>query len=253
MRRLPLRLGCRASCPDSRSERSAATERIVAILALATLTAFVTAWHWFQNGRSVGRTSNSLWGAFTAVAVSTMMPAPGTSSSGRDRLEDQRYTIDAVPQTGRLGPVVEYMAEMAAASSAVDGGPDHAQRGISFRDDGLLNRSPEARPARAALEFGRGREGVESAARTCKRAAPLLMQERARKRALGGLMAQHRVLIRGEQLAPFRVGASHFELLRVRRMAPAAGHLPASATPAAVAVRNRRLVIMVSLAEGSPL
>jgi hypothetical protein len=52
-------------------------ERIVAILALAALVAFVAAWHWLLYRRSRGRTSSSLWGAFTATAVAMLFVVAG--------------------------------------------------------------------------------------------------------------------------------------------------------------------------------
>jgi len=52
-------------------------ERIVAILALAALLAFVAAWHWFVYRRSHGRSLSPLWGAFTATAVAILFVVAG--------------------------------------------------------------------------------------------------------------------------------------------------------------------------------
>jgi len=52
-------------------------ERIVAILALTALLAFVGAWHWFLYRRSGGRTWSPLWGAFTATAVAILFVVAG--------------------------------------------------------------------------------------------------------------------------------------------------------------------------------
>jgi len=52
-------------------------ERIVAILALVALLAFVAAWHWLLYRRSSGRTWSSLWGAFTATAVAILFVVAG--------------------------------------------------------------------------------------------------------------------------------------------------------------------------------
>ena len=42
-------------------------------------------------------------------------------------------------------------------------------------------------------------------------AAPLLVEQRAREGALGGLAPQHRILVGLQQLAPFRVGVRDLE------------------------------------------
>jgi len=52
-------------------------ERIVAIQVLTALLAVVIAWHWFSYRRSRGRTWSSLWGAFTATAVSMLFVVAG--------------------------------------------------------------------------------------------------------------------------------------------------------------------------------
>ena len=50
-----------------------------------------------------------------------------------------------------------------------------------------------------------------------ERAAALLVQQRARERALGPGLAQHRVLIGRQQLAPLGVAVRHLEALRRAR------------------------------------
>jgi len=56
------------------------------------------------------------------------------------------------------------MAEMTAAAAAMHLYPDHAVRRVARRADGIVERRPEARPARAALEFGvRGKQRLVAA------------------------------------------------------------------------------------------
>ena len=80
----------------------------------------------------------------------------------------------------------------------------------------LVERRPEARPAGAAVELRRRREEVEVAAGAGEDAAPLLVQQRAGERPLGALLAQHRILVGGQQSTPLRVGADDVGLLGSR-------------------------------------
>ena len=95
---------------------------------------------------------------------------------------------------------------MAAAAAAMDGSPHHAEGRVPGRADRILQRRPEARPAGAAVELGGRGEQVEVAARAGEVAAPFLVKERARERTLGRALAQHRVLIGRQKLAPLGIG-----------------------------------------------
>src|SRR5580693_5967838 len=82
-----------------------------------------------------------------------------TSGRGRrSRMEHQRKTVHAVAQAGRLRAIVEDVAEMAAAATAVNFGAQHAEGAVLGLADGVLERLIKTRPAGAALEFGVGRE-----------------------------------------------------------------------------------------------
>src|SRR4051812_21155480 len=74
--------------------------------------------------------------------------------------------------------------------------------GLDRSFDGL----PEARPARAALEFCVRLEQRAAAARTLENARPLLLIERARSGPLGAVLAKHVILARRKRLLPFVVG-----------------------------------------------
>ena len=70
---------------------------------------------------------------------------------------------------GRRRPVVEDMAEMAAALAAMDLGADHDMAGVAAGLDRARQRVEKARPAGAALEFLGGAEQFLAAARRNKR------------------------------------------------------------------------------------
>src|SRR5215469_5127446 len=107
---------------------------------------------------------------------------------------------------GRRRPVLENMAEMAAATAAMHLGANHAvariRRGLHC--SGL--RIVEARPTSAALELGFGDEQLLLAAGAIERAGALFVIECAAPRPFGALLAHDVVLLRSEDFAPFRFG-----------------------------------------------
>src|SRR6185436_4257736 len=92
--------------------------------------------------------------------------------SGGRGLESHREAVHAVAQPGRPRTVIEDVAEVTAAATAMDRRPHHAQRYVPRGADGFLERGPEARPACAAIEFGRRREERKTAPRAGECAAP---------------------------------------------------------------------------------
>src|SRR5437763_4494140 len=116
------------------------------------------------------------------------------------------------------------MAQMAAAAPAMNLGAAHEEAAIGMGLDRVVERRPEARPAGAAVEFGLGREQRLAAAGAMIDAGPVLLVERAGAGALGAVLPQHAVLLRGQLLAPLGVAERHLEFL--------GGRLPASAQPA---------------------
>src|SRR6202048_771070 len=102
------------------------------------------------------------------MGIATIHPSYENRTSGRPRrrrMEHQRKTVHAVAQAGRLRAVVEDVAEMAAAATAVNFGAQHAEGAVLGLADGVLERLIKTRPAGAALEFGVGREQRQGAAR----------------------------------------------------------------------------------------
>src|ERR1700716_2607116 len=110
---------------------------------------------------------------------------------------------------------------MAAAAPAVDFGSQHAEGPVFGLADGVLERLVKARPAGAALEFRLRGEQRQVAAGAGEDALAMLLEQRARTRALGALLAQNLILLRRQLRAPFRIGLFDFEFLRgVRRRRP---------------------------------
>src|SRR5512139_1324977 len=122
------------------------------------------------------------------------------------RLEFQRGTIDAIAQVRRWRPVIENMAEMAAATAAMHLVANHAMAAVGVSFDSAGDRIIEARPARPAFEFHLGDKQGLIAGGTPKGAGAFLVQQRATSRHLGAVLAHDRVLFGREQLAPLGFG-----------------------------------------------
>src|SRR5262249_11140044 len=120
-----------------------------------------------------------------------------------------RHTVHAVAQTRHWRAVIEDMAEMTAASGAMDRSPDHAQRGVVRRADRIVVAPrPKTEPTRAALELGLGRKPLPHATRAGDGPRPMLRQAAAGERSLGRTFAEHNVLFRGQERAPLGIGVS---------------------------------------------
>src|SRR3977135_241033 len=129
----------------------------------------------------------------------------GRNRERLSRLQFQRCGVDAVTQSGRAGPVLEHMAEVAVALRAKHFGPHHAVADVAFFVDMALRRwLRKARPSAAGIELGVGFEQRLSAAGAGIGAWRLLVLVFAGERPLGRLLAQHRILHRRQFLAPFR-------------------------------------------------
>src|ERR1700733_11119954 len=116
----------------------------------------------------------------------------------RRRVKHHSKAIHAVTKTGRLRSVIEDVAEMTAATAAVNFGAQHAEGTVFVLADRVLQRLIEARPAGAAFEFGLRGEQRQVAAGAGENALAMLLQQRARIRPLGAFLAQDGILLRGE-------------------------------------------------------
>src|SRR5262245_41872586 len=116
------------------------------------------------------------------------------------------HAVDAIAQIRRRGPIVEHVAEMAAATAAMHLGAHHAIASIGRGFDRALDWVVEARPTRAALEFLLRDEQWLAAAGAGECARAFLVVERAAAGSFGPVSAQHLVLLGREQTAPLRIG-----------------------------------------------
>src|ERR1700704_5467746 len=126
-------------------------------------------------------------------------------------MEFQRKAVHAVAQPGRLRPIVEDVTEMAAAAAAVNFGPQHPEGPVFGLADGVIERLVKARPAGAALEFRLRGEQRQIAAGAGEDALAMFLEQWARSRAFGALLAQDLVLLRRQLRAPFRIGLFDLE------------------------------------------
>src|SRR5262245_17062575 len=94
---------------------------------------------------------------------------------------------------------------MTAAVAAMHLGARHAVAAIDGGGVAARVGSEEAGPAGTALELAIGDEALLSAPRARKRARPVFTQERARSGSFSGVIPQHRILLRCQQLAPLFV------------------------------------------------
>ena len=113
----------------------------------------------------------------------------------------ERHAVHAVALAGRLGTIVENMAEMAAAAAAMNFGSCHEEAAVCLGFDRLVERRPKARPSGAAVELGVRRKDGLTAAGAVIHPAAILLVERARSGAFGAVFPQHSIL-RRRQLAP---------------------------------------------------
>src|ERR1700722_19518701 len=121
-------------------------------------------------------------------------------------MKHQRKTAHAVAQAGRLRPVVEDVAEMAAAAAAVNFSAQHPEGAVFGLADGVVERLVKTRPAGAAFELGLRGEQRQVAAGAGEDALAMLLEQRARSRTLGALLAQDLVLLRRQLCAPLGIG-----------------------------------------------
>src|SRR6266851_10505020 len=103
---------------------------------------------------------------------------------------------------------------MTAAAAAVDFAPQHPKGAVFGLADGVVERLIKTRPAGATLEFRLRGEQRQVAAGAGEGALAVLLEQRARSRPLGALLAQDFILLRRQLRAPFRIGLFDLELLR---------------------------------------
>ena len=95
------------------------------------------------------------------------------------------------------------MAQMAAATAAMNLGARHEESAILGRSDAALDRLKETRPACAGFKFRSGFKQFLSAACATEHAGALFGVERARAGSFGAMLAQDVKLLRREIAPPF--------------------------------------------------
>jgi hypothetical protein len=119
--------------------------------------------------------------------------------------------IDAIAEVSRRGAIFKYVPEVRVTPGALHFRPPHAVTHGSFQLDVLiLHRVPEARPTRAGFEFLLGMKEIGSATNAAENSIFVEIPELAGEGALGASVACHLVLLRSEDLLPFRVRFHHF-------------------------------------------
>ena len=121
-------------------------------------------------------------------------------------LERHRYAVHAIAKPGRSRAIIEDMSQMTGASCTMNLGAFHTKAIVAVLADGVRKVVVKTRPARAAVEFSRGRIERERTSSTCERAFAVLLIERTCIGVFGRCSSEHGVSLRREPLAPFRVG-----------------------------------------------
>src|SRR5690348_1486302 len=141
-------------------------------------------------------------------------------------MEDERQPVHAVSQARGFRPVVEDMAEMAAAATAMHFGPRHAKRCVGRFSDRVVERLPEARPAGTAFEFRLGRIKRQATTGTGECALAMLLEQGTGERWLGAVLTQDVILLRRKLRPPFGIGLFDLELSRDLRPRRPSGFSP---------------------------
>ena len=137
-------------------------------------------------------------------------PDPGQPVADGSGCKLQRAGVHAVALPRGVRPVVEDVAEMAAARCAPHLGADHAVSDVAVQRHRVgLHRLPEAGPAGPGVELGVGGEQRRTAPRTPVGAVAVVVPVRAGERPLRAALAEDLVLLGSEALAPLRVGQLH--------------------------------------------
>src|SRR5207253_4118504 len=116
--------------------------------------------------------------------------------------ELQRDAVVAVAQTGWLRTVVEDVTLVTAAARAMILGTRIDQLVIRRFADASGNDVEKARPAGAAFELLVGIEERQVTTRADELAVAMFIEQRARSRIFGILLAEHAVLLFGQQFLP---------------------------------------------------
>src|SRR5688572_23597903 len=105
-------------------------------------------------------------------------------------------TVHTVPQPGRPRAVFKDMSQVTLAASAMHLRPCHSVLPIRCRFDGAVQRRPETRPPRAAVELRGGRKELGTAARAAEHPVSVFLIKGAGAGPLRSMHPQHLKLLR---------------------------------------------------------
>ena len=118
------------------------------------------------------------------------------------RMKGQREAVHAVSHSGRRRAVGKQVAQVPAASRAMNLSPGHAETVIARRPDRMLERRPETRPSGTAFELRVRRKQRLSTAGAAECPVAFFAIERTRASRLGAVRSQHLKLLRRQRLTP---------------------------------------------------
>src|SRR5262249_49017510 len=122
-------------------------------------------------------------------------------------LELQRRGVHAVALAGRLGAVIEDVAQMAATAFTEDFVARHEEATVCFSCDAVFRKGlPKARPARTGIKLRLRVEKRVAAAGTEIGSLVFALGVFAGERPLRALFAKHVVLVRSQDPPPLLVG-----------------------------------------------
>ncbi len=125
--------------------------------------------------------------------------------------EFERDAVDAVAQASRRRSILEDMSLMPITARTMDFRARHEEFEIGARLDHLrIDRLPEARPARAAVEFVFRGEQRKVTTGAMVNARLMVLMERTRESPFRIFMTQYPIGSRRQQLLPFIVALYDF-------------------------------------------
>lgn len=138
------------------------------------------------------------------------------------KTELERVGVDTESQTGRLWPIVEYVSQVAIASSAKHFGANHSVASVHASPNVFLVYGlEEARPPGSRMKLGVGCEEIQIATRTGVGSRLIGIVEQPTEWRFRSLLAQNAKLLWSQNLFPLFVGLDNLILsLRASRSRP---------------------------------
>src|ERR1700722_12125031 len=123
----------------------------------------------------------------------------------------ERCGVDAVAKSRRSRAIREHVTQMAATTRAGHFNPPHAVTRVLVLYNGFgVCRKHKAGPSAAGVELGAAHEKQRAAGSAMVVARLVILGEQTGKWALGAFLAQHVILLRGQQRSPLRIAPDDF-------------------------------------------